>query len=1349
MPIKTKLISLFLAIALIPLAFVSALTFRNYRNSLESSSILKLQNIADFKVERIESFFSQKKSAVEFLSNSYALKKFLPVLVNRPDPSDPAFIEAKKTINSLLRKAQADFGVTDIMLVNPYGRIIYSSNPLHAGNYLMPLSSIKEEVFSEARKGVYASGIFLDKALAGRPAALIAAPVEDSGGVFSGLIVLEADIWPIYALLNDVTGLGSTGETLIGRKEGDAAVFLNPLKYNPEAAFRRKVKLGDKVAVGIQLAVQGGSGAGEFSDYRGKNVLGVWRYIPSLGLGVVAKIDTDEAFAEAINLRNLVFVILFIVFILSAIMAVIIAQLIAGPIKTLSKGVEEIGTGNLDYKVGIEQRDEIGQLSRAFDKMTYELKKAQDFLRKSSQYVRNLIEASLDPLLTISSNGRITDVNEAAVKVTGLSRQELIGTEFSAYFTEPEKARLGYREVFSKGFVTDYPLTIRHKDGRLTDVLYNASVYKDTQGNVLGVFAAARDITVLKRAEAELMRHRDHLEALVDERTAELSESEERLRHALDAGEFGTWSLNVKTEQAWHSLRHDQIFGYKTLLPEWTYRMFLEHVLPEDRTAVDEKFGQALAKRKEWNFECRIKRIDGDIRWIWAQGRPKLNRQSEVTMLIGLVQDITGRKRAEEELVRERTNLQKIFDVVSVGLLLIDEGGVVKRVNNTVASWMKDASSELDSKQPGDVLGCVHALSDPSGCGRTSSCPACPIRNAFERVLRTGEQVHNIETQAVLFLKGKQTNLWLEVSVDPMVLDGRQHAILSMNNITFRKESEEQLQRINRALQARSHIDRAVTVAENEGDFLKTACRIIIDDCGYPLVWIGYAENDEQKTVRPVASAGFSRGYLENLKVSWSDDEFGRGPTGVAIRSGKPSACTDMLNDPDFKPWRREADRYGYASSFVVPLLEKGRAFGAVCLYFKRTGKLGEEEAKLLVELVDDLSYGISLIRLRQAHLRTINALRESEDRYKRMVFTSPDAIIVQSAGRIRFANPAAAKIFREDEHNKLIGRPVLRVVSRDFRRAAKESIRSKQEQQVALEMKLIRFDGTAFEASLSGRGIVYAGKPAVQVIIRDITGIKKAQEILKRDKEALERLVGEKAQELMVARQKIEEGKRLSDIGTLAATVAHELRNPLAAMRMATYNIKRKAQNPEIEKNLENIEIKIKDSEQIINNLLFYSRLKMPRLENAGIFDILKDSIASLAAHFPKYNLTILQEFDGLKDVKVEADPLQLNELFNNILNNACEAVDRENGRIRILGEKEGGNVKLSFGDNGPGIKPEDAKNLFEPFFSTKAKGTGLGLAVCKQIVSLHNGSIRIENLPGGGAAVYITLPLKMKSDA
>lgn len=124
-----------------------------------------------------------------------------------------------------------------------------------------------------------------------------------------------------------------------------------------------------------------------------------------------------------------------------------------------------------------------------------------------SKYARSLIEASLDPLVTINAEGKITDVNIASVKITGVSREKLIGTDFSDYFTEPEKAQEGYHLAFEKGFVSDYPLTIKDKNGILIDVLYNASVYKDDNGNVKGVFAAARDVTEQNYA-LEVIRER-------------------------------------------------------------------------------------------------------------------------------------------------------------------------------------------------------------------------------------------------------------------------------------------------------------------------------------------------------------------------------------------------------------------------------------------------------------------------------------------------------------------------------------------------------------------------------------------------------------------------------------------------------------------------------------------------------------------------------------------------------------------------------------------------------------------------------------------------------------------------
>ena len=202
------------------------------------------------------------------------------------------------------------------------------------------------------------------------------------------------------------------------------------------------------------------------------------------------------------------------------------SQMSAAGIEINDCELDIIADGEIRHVLGnaIPLRDEQGNLRgsiSAFIDITKRVK-VEEALRLSNIYNRSLIEASLDPQVTIGREGKITDVNYATEQVTGYSRNDLIGTDFSDYFTEPEKASEGHKQVFADGEVRDYPLEIQHKSGHITPVLYNASVYKDENGEIIGVFAAARDITERKKVEEALKKSHENLEEKVKERTTSL-----------------------------------------------------------------------------------------------------------------------------------------------------------------------------------------------------------------------------------------------------------------------------------------------------------------------------------------------------------------------------------------------------------------------------------------------------------------------------------------------------------------------------------------------------------------------------------------------------------------------------------------------------------------------------------------------------------------------------------------------------------------------------------------------------------------------------------------------------------
>jgi len=279
----------------------------------------------------------------------------------------------------------------------------------------------------------------------------------------------------------------------------------------------------------------------------------------------------------------------------------------------------------------------------------------------------------------------------------------------------------------------------------------------------------------------------------------------------------------------------------------------------------------------------------------------------------------------------------------------------------------------------------------------------------------------------------------------------------------------------------------------------------------------------------------------------------------------------------------------------------------------------------------------------------------------------------------------------------------------------------------------------------MEGSGYNLLHDPAIGAVVlnyRDITERKLADEVLKRDKESLIELVDERSKELIKTQKELKHFSRLADIGTLAATVAHELRNPLGVIHLAAYNLKREKTELGDNRHLMNIEKKVWEGNQIIDNLLSYARIKIPNYEEVRILHILDECVTAAQGRFGEKGVTIEKEYgDGLDSM--ESDPNQIREIFLNILNNACQSFTESGGKVELRARRDGDMVKVSIQDTGMGISHEDLDKVFEPFFTRKSKGTGLGLTICNELVNLHQGKIEISSQLEQGTTVTVSLPL------
>ncbi|MDD5035663.1 MAG: PAS domain-containing methyl-accepting chemotaxis protein, partial [Methylococcaceae bacterium] len=280
-------------------------------------------------------------------------------------------------------------------------------------------------------------------------------------------------------------------------------------------------------------------------------------------------------------------------------------------------------------------------------------------LKEASAYTRSLIEASLDPLITISPEGKITDANRATEEITGIPRERLIGNDFSGYFTEADKARQGYQQVLAQGLVRDYPLSLRHSTGKITEVTYNASIYRNTAGEVQGIFAAARDITERKKLEAKLAEVSAYTRSLIEASLDPL---------ITISPEGKITDANRATEEI-TGIPRERLIGSD----------FSGYFTEPDKAR--QGYQQALAQGLVRDYPLSLRHSTGKITEVTYNASIYRNPAGEVQGIFAAARDITERKKLEAKLTEVSAYTRSLIEASLDPLITVSPEGKITDAN--------------------------------------------------------------------------------------------------------------------------------------------------------------------------------------------------------------------------------------------------------------------------------------------------------------------------------------------------------------------------------------------------------------------------------------------------------------------------------------------------------------------------------------------------------------------------------------------------------------------------------------------------------------------------------------------
>lgn len=670
MRIYKKLLILFLCLVLFPMLFVGIWSYRTGKATLQKEIVAKLEGIAERKAKEIETYFRERWGDVLAIQPSTFIKENITVVSQFvEDKGNPGYVAAAARLDNRLKVYEQAYGYHDISLINPEGEVVYNLNKAHSAHEtsIQTREAALRPVFEKGREGISFSDVYRDEIEPDQFLMTITAPVHDSKGTFIGEIAFDVDMQIFYELIQDNRGLGDTGETLIGKLVEDGALFLNPLRYDPDAALKRKIKTGGKTGIPMLNAVQGKAGSGISIDYRGEQVIAAWRYIPSLDWGMVVKVDVWDAFAPVAAMRNKALTSLIVFLALGTGIVYLIVRTITLPIANLTNMAKKVYDGDQSARTQVTSRDEIGDLGKYFNKMaeglittnisleqkvqerTAELmeevkmrKCTEEELRKRTGEIETVLDVipayvwiGMDPACHVITGNRAanallgvtqgTNVSQSVVEIGQAPYIKQLKEDGSEY--QPDELPM-QRSIALRQPVRDAVLDFVFPDGRRVYALGNAVPLFDEQGNPRGSVAAFVDITERNRMERALR------------------ESEERYSSLVVATAQIVWTTNAQGEVAgdipsWRAFTGQGVNDIKG----WGW---INAVHPDDRERTAAIWLHAVEARTLYDTEYRIRRHDGEYRYLAVRGVPVLEKDGSIREWVGTCNDITGQRHAEQ-----------------------------------------------------------------------------------------------------------------------------------------------------------------------------------------------------------------------------------------------------------------------------------------------------------------------------------------------------------------------------------------------------------------------------------------------------------------------------------------------------------------------------------------------------------------------------------------------------------------------------------------------------------------------------------------------------------------------------